>query len=71
MDIQMPLMNGYEATMQIRAAGRKDLEEIPIIAMTADAFADDVGKAKEAGMNAHIAKPIEISTLQKMIEEWM
>ena len=54
MDIQMPVMNGYEAAVEIRSSGREDLERIPIIAMTADAFADDIRKAKEAGMNDHI-----------------
>ncbi len=68
MDIQMPNMNGYEAARAIRASGRPDLVEIPIAAMTADAFKEDVNKAKSAGMNAHIAKPIEIEKLSKILE---
>lgn len=71
MDIQMPVMNGYEATAAIRSMERQDLKEIPIVAMTADAFADDVKKSIKAGMNGHIAKPIDIAKLEKMIKEWM
>lgn len=71
MDIQMPIMNGYEATAAIRASEREDLQEIPIIAMTADAFVDDVKKSKEAGMNGHIAKPVDIAKLEKAMEEWI
>ena len=56
MDVQMPVMNGYEATKAIRALKRKDAGEIPIIAMTANAFAEDVRDALEAGMNVHLAK---------------
>ena len=65
MDIQMPVMNGYEATKAIRALNNRELANIPIIAMTANAFTEDIQAAKEAGMNNHIAKPIEIP---KMIE---
>jgi signal transduction histidine kinase/ActR/RegA family two-component response regulator len=71
MDIQMPVMNGYEAASRIRKIGRKDLETIPIVAMTADAFADDVQKAMEAGMNGHISKPIDLERLQKVIEKFV
>jgi signal transduction histidine kinase/DNA-binding response OmpR family regulator len=71
MDIQMPIMNGYDATMQIRAMKRDDLKKIPIIAMTADAFADDVAKAREAGMSGHITKPIDIEKLKKMIDNFI
>ncbi len=71
MDIQMPVMNGYEAAAVIRRSEREDLRRIPIIAMTADAFVDDVAKSKEAGMNGHIAKPIDISKLENMIEKWI
>jgi signal transduction histidine kinase/DNA-binding response OmpR family regulator len=70
MDIQMPVMNGYEAAKEIRRS-REDLKKIPIIAMTADAFDDDVKKAKEAGMDGHIAKPIDIAKLEKAMEEWL
>ena len=65
MDIQMPVMNGYEATKEIRSLENSDLANIPIIAMTANAFNEDIQAAKNAGMNSHIAKPIDIP---KMIE---
>ena len=65
MDVQMPVMNGYEATAKIRALPDKKLANIPIIAMTANAFTEDIQAAKDAGMNSHIAKPLDI---QKMIE---
>ena len=65
MDIQMPVMNGYDATKAIRKLDNSELSNIPIIAMTANAFTEDIQAAKEAGMNSHIAKPIEIP---KMIE---
>ncbi len=74
MDIQMPIMNGYEATEAIRAAaedGRPDLAKIPIIALTADAFAEDIRRAHAAGMNAHMSKPMEIEALVKTLQEWL
>lgn len=71
MDIQMPVMNGYEAAKAIRASGRKDMEEIPIIAMTADAFADDIKRAEEAGMNGHISKPVDIERLEEALKKWI
>ena len=71
MDIQMPVMNGYEAAQAIRALENKKLAEIPIIAMTANAFSEDVERAKAAGMNDHIAKPLDVpkmmETLQKIL----
>lgn len=67
MDIQMPVMDGYEATKAIRELEREDAREIPIIAMTANAFADDVQKALGAGMNAHVAKPIDIKLMEETI----
>ena len=71
MDIQMPLLNGLEATLEIRGCGREDLKRIPIIAMTADAFAEDIQNCIEAGMNGHVAKPIEIdkvlSTIRRLL----
>jgi signal transduction histidine kinase/CheY-like chemotaxis protein len=70
MDIQMPVMNGYEAARVIRSMEHPKMKEIPIIAMTADAFTEDVKKAHAAGMNGHIAKPVDISKLEKTIEEW-
>ena len=65
MDIQMPVMDGYEATKAIRALGNPALAEIPILAMTANAFKEDEQAAEQAGMQGHIAKPID---LPKMIE---
>lgn len=71
MDIQMPVMNGYQAAKEIRSLGRKDLETIPIIAMTADAFADDIRKSEEAGMNGHISKPVDIERLEEVLRIWI
>lgn len=67
MDIHMPYMDGYEATRQIRKLGRADAKKVWIVAMTADAFVEDVRMAKEAGMNEHISKPVEPSLLQEII----
>ena len=67
MDVQMPVMNGYEATRAIRACAHPQAKTIPIIAMTANAFDDDVKMALESGMNAHLAKPIDISKLKSII----
>ena len=69
MDIMMPVMNGYEATKIIRSMGREDAKVIPIIAMTANAFTEDRLRAKEAGMNEHIAKPADANKLVKAIHE--
>ena len=63
MDIQMPVMDGYEATAAIRSSSHADASEVPILAMTANAFASDVDNAIAAGMNGHIAKPFDVSTL--------
>lgn len=63
MDVQMPIMNGYEATRKIRAAAKEDALTVPIVAMTADAFAEDIIEAKKAGMNSHLAKPLNLATL--------
>lgn len=71
MDIQMPKMNGYEATRAIRALERPDAGTIPIIAMTANAFAEDIQSALEAGMNAHVAKPIDIKALLATLKKQM
>ena len=69
MDIMMPVMNGYEATKRIRSMDREDAKTIPIIAMTANAFTEDRLKAKKAGMNEHIAKPVDVKLLVKVIHE--
>ena len=71
MDIQMPVMNGYEAATAIRSLPRYKGEHLPIIAMTANAFTEDVILAKSAGMNEHIAKPLDIEKLNRMLHEWM
>lgn len=69
MDIQMPRMDGYEATRQIRRLDDRDLANIPIVAMTANAFEEDVQNALDAGMNAHIAKPIDIPKLLATLQQ--
>ena len=69
MDIMMPVMNGYEATKMIRSLDREDAKVIPIIAMTANAFTEDRLRAKEAGMNEHIAKPFDTKLLVKIIHK--
>lgn len=71
MDIQMPVKNGYEAAAAIRAADREDLKKVPIVAMSADAFSDDIQRAAEAGMNDHVAKPIELPKLLAALEKWI
>ena len=71
MDIQLPVMNGYEAARKIRSSGREDAESIPIIAMTANAFTEDVEAAYAAGMNEHIAKPLEFERLTGILKKWL
>ena len=71
MDVQMPIMNGYEAAKAIRVLDREDAGAIPIIAMTANAFAEDVKEALEAGMNAHVAKPIDMELLKKTMNQYI
>ena len=71
MDIQMPEMDGYQATGAIRALDRYDAGTIPILALTANAFATDVGKARSVGMNDHIAKPIDVDRLMETLQKWM
>ena len=71
MDIQMPVLDGYGAARAIRALDRQDAKSVPIIAMTANAFADDIHRAHEAGMNDHIAKPVEVKKLQQALDKWL
>ena len=67
MDVQMPVMDGYSAARAIRAADRADASRVPIYAMTANTFAEDIAKAREAGMNGHLAKPIDIGKLMQTL----
>lgn len=71
MDVQMPIMNGYEATKSIRNMSRQDVKKMPIIAMTANAMDEDKEMALKSGMDAHLSKPLDISafiaTLQKFV----
>ena len=69
MDIMMPVLNGYEAARRIRSLDREDAKKIPIIAMTANAFTEDRIRAKEAGMDEHVAKPIDVELLIKVIHK--
>ncbi len=70
MDIQMPIMNGYDASTAIRSMEREDLRSLPIIAMTADAYTEDVLRCAEAGMNGHIPKPIDMDRLLSALSEF-
>ncbi len=67
MDIQMPIMDGYEAASLIRASNREDGKKIPIYAMTANTFAEDIAKARSCGMDGHIAKPIDINNVMQVL----
>lgn len=71
MDIQMPEMNGYESTRAIRALPRADASTVPIIAMTANAFHEDVARAYEYGMNAHVAKPLDVDLILRTLAEFL
>ena len=70
MDIRMPVMTGYEAAKAIRALDREDAD-LPILAMTADAFAEDIQRCMECGMNEHIAKPIDVKKLLKLLKMYL
>lgn len=70
MDVQMPVMNGYDATRAIRALQRSDAGTVPIIAMTANAFAEDEKEALDAGMDVHLSKPIDVELLKKVIRQY-
>lgn len=69
MDVQMPVMDGYEATKAIRGGSHPRAKKIPIIAMTANAFADDVKEALNAGMDAHVSKPVILEKLEAAIRK--
>ncbi|RKI42748.1 response regulator [bacterium D16-51] len=71
MDVQMPVMNGYDATRAIRSLEREDAKKIPIMAMTANAFAEDEKEALDAGMNVHLSKPIDVGLLKKAVKQYI
>lgn len=71
MDIQMPIMDGYEATRKIRSAAHPQAGDIPILAMTANAFAEDVSACMSAGMNGHVAKPVDTEILYQTLKKWI
>lgn len=70
MDIQMPIMNGYEATKLIRKSQTKNIQNIPVVAMSADAFAEDVEACLKAGMNGYISKTNDFKEVMKVIEKY-
>jgi CheY-like chemotaxis protein len=69
MDVQMPNVDGYEATRRIRILPRPDSATVPIIAMTANAYREDIEQARKAGMNAHLAKPIDVDAVMRLLAE--
>ena len=71
MDIRMPNMSGYEATKAIRQLDRSDAMSVPIIAMSADAFSEDIRRCLACGMNAHTAKPINVSELTHLLKKYL
>ena len=71
MDIKMPIMNGYEAARIIRTSDREDLKKLPILSMTANALAQDVQAALKAGMNQHMAKPLDLDQLYQVLQKWL
>ena len=71
MDVMMPVMNGYDATRTIRGMDRSDAKKIPIVAMTANAFAEDVKAAKDAGMSEHTTKPLEPEVMEDVLLRWL
>lgn len=71
MDVNMPVMDGLEAVRAIRDSGREDAAMIPVIAMTADVFKEDINKCREAGMNAHIGKPVELDKLYSTLRRFL
>ena len=71
MDVQMPEMDGYEATRRIRALDVPQAKEIPIIAMTANVFREDIEQCLEAGMNSHIGKPLDINEVIEILRQYL
>ena len=71
MDVQMPIMNGYEATKAIRALQRRDIRSLPIIAMTANAMDEDKEAALKSGMNAHVSKPLDVEVLMSVLQQFV
>ena len=71
LDVMMPRMNGYDATRAIRASSRSYCKQVPILAMTANAFAEDVQAAKTVGMNEHLSKPLELPALARALKRWL
>lgn len=71
MDIQMPVMDGYEATQKIRLLPNLNMTRLPIVAMTANAFSEDIENAVRAGMNNHLSKPIDIKALMKILNTYL
>lgn len=71
MDLQMPVMDGYEASREIRGSGHPQAESIPIIALTANAFAEDIAKTLAAGMNDHVSKPIDFKRLLYLLDKFI
>ena len=71
MDIRMPIMNGLEAAKAIRSLNREDAQTIPIIAMSADAFADDIQRCLDCGMNSHTPKPIDVGKVVELLKKHM
>lgn len=71
MDVQMPGLNGYQAAEQIRGLGRQDTDTVPILAMTAYTFPEDLKKAEQAGMSGYIAKPLDMDILYEKLEQWL
>lgn len=71
MDIQMPVMNGLDAARAIRALEREDARSVPIIAMSANVFAEDIHAAGNAGMNGHVPKPIDLGLLRETLRRWL
>ncbi len=71
MDIQMPIMNGYEATKEIRRMEKKDSGIIPIVAMTENVYPEDISLSLSAGMNEHLGKPVNVEELKNLLIRWL